>query len=242
LLGNAGNRSPWIAVREEPPGGNDMRRSLVILMLCALGLAPVLASENESKKGDAASATSHESDYFTFMETNDDVTFFVDSQIAMWHVEDAYFPVQFALGAVREKGKGGYKVMLGSFTLLTPDGKAYKPTSYDDIMKKYKKRQEDQNLVMSNPIKTQETFDTFELVSAPFYPETASRRMVTEGVELPVSTYARGLLYFPMPESGLEGVLTVMVETPKIDPPVAVKFRVPEKHHKDKDHDKKSGR
>ncbi len=46
------------------------------------------------------------------------------------------------------------------------------------------------------------------------------------------------------PGAGLEGVLTVMVETPKIDPPLAVKFRVPEKHHKDKkkNQDKESGR
>jgi len=216
-----------------------MKRSLTILMLCAVGLTQVLASEDESKQGDATSATSNESDYFTFMETNGDVTLFVDSQIAMWHVDDAYFPVQFALGAVREKGKGGYELMLGSFTLLTPDGRAYKPASYNDIMKKYKKRQEDQNLLTSNPIKTQETFDSFELVNAPFYPETAGRRMVTEGVELPVSTFTRGLLYFPMPESGLEGVLTVLLETPKIDPPLAVKFRVPERHHKDKNHDNK---
>ena len=37
-----------------------------------------------------------------------------------------------------------------------------------------------------------------------------------------------------MPEGGLDGVLTLLVETPKIDPPLAVKFRIPEKHEKGK--------
>ena len=214
-----------------------MRRSLLTLIFCALILAPVLASEHESEKGGAA--TSHESDYSTFMETNGDVTLFGDSQIAMWHVEDEYFPLQFALGAHRGIGKGGYKIMLMSFTLLTPDGEAYKPSSYDDIMKKYGKRQEDENLVRSNPIQTEETFDSFTLVHAPFYPETASPQMAREGFELLSAMYTRGLIYFPMPESGLEGVLRLVIETPKIDPPLMVKFRVPEKHdeHKNEKHD-----
>jgi hypothetical protein len=238
LAGDAGNGSRRIAAREEPIGGGDMRRPLIALMLCALFLAPILASQHEPEKGDAA--TSHESDYFTFMETNGGVTLFVDSEIAMWHVDDAYFPVQFALGALRAKGKDGVELMLGDFTLLTPDGKAYKPASYDDIMKKYKTRQEDNNLVLSDPIRTQETFDAFSLVTAAFYPETMSPRMKAEGVELPASTYTRDLLYFPMPEGGLGGVLTLVVETPQIDPPLMVKFRVPERHEKDKKHDKKS--
>jgi hypothetical protein len=65
-------------------------------------------------------------------------------------------------------------------------------------------------------------------VSSNFYPSSARRSLLIEQVMLPPHTYMEDVLYFPIPESGLNGVpLRLLFKVKAIEEPIQVVFEVP---------------
>jgi hypothetical protein len=208
------------------------------MVLVGFATAPVFAA----KERDSDTGTSHEHAYYTYMEEAGEVTVLVYSLPAHWRWEDDYFPLQVAVGA--RKGNKPLVLTLGDFQLLDPDGNDYLPASYDAITKEYPHLLADQQFLKRQPMTVGQMFNTYQRAGANFYPVSGGVMLRTSRIELPHFTWWMGTVYYPHPETGLDGILTLQVGDPSFDePPLEVRFKVPphkeHKDHKDKDHKKK---
>jgi hypothetical protein len=171
-------------------------------------------------------ATSEGYAYATYREISDRLTVLVDSYPAALHADDRYVPIVVAVGL----GGSGPSVTVTpeSFTLLDASGKQYPAASFDEIARDYPKRRFDDELLRIRPLVVGEQFNTSIRLPADFYPTQESSKIRMDRVELGPFTWFRTLLYFPRPEAGLHGVLTLTMAAEGIEPPLEVRFEVPE--------------
>ena len=205
-----------------------MRKILVVAVLFVLS-SPLLGQAHDE-------GTSNEFSYFTYREQAGNVTFMVDSYTAFYAAGQPYVPLHVAIAVFK-----GTKLDLSleSFSLLDAEGNRAYPASFGEIENDYKRLQQDKELMRMHPMNVGQQMSTLSQASSTFYPETASRRMATESVELPVGTWWQDTIYFPMP-SGLDGVMSMELRASGLEDPITVKFRVPQKGH-DKEKEKKKG-
>jgi hypothetical protein len=203
-------------------GGYAMKKIAILLLVLVASLVFGRAQDED---------TSKESAYSTYREQTGNVTFMVDSFIAFYSTGQEYMPLHVGLGVF--KGDT-LKMTLESWSLIDSVGNRSLPVPLKVIQTKYKRLQQDKNLLMQRPMNTGEEFSVLEQVSAAFYPVTQSPRMATGGVELPAGTWWQDTIYFEVPDEGLDGVLSMELDAQGLDKPITVAFRIPHKkeHHK----------
>jgi len=189
-----------------------------------LRLVPVVVGAAVLALGAAGPTTSEDYAYSTYRELGDRLTVLVDSYAAALHDDDPYIPLSVAVG-LSGPGKS-VLVTPESFTLLDQDGRAHNPASYQEIASNYPKRQFDALLMRSYPIVVGSQFSTSLRLAADFYPTMAGRGIRIDRVELGPFTWFHTVLYFPRPQAGLEGVLTLRISGGG-EPPIDVRFRIP---------------
>jgi hypothetical protein len=170
-------------------------------------------------------ATSERYAYSTYREVSGRVTLLADGYLAAFHGEDPYVPITVAVG-LANPGRA-VVVTPESFTLLDASGKEYPAASFEEIARRHPKRQFDGALLRSHPIVVGNQFSTSMMLDGNFYPAPAGERLRVDRVELGPFTWFFSLLYFPRPESGLDGVLTLRIAGGGIKAPVKVRFQVP---------------
>jgi hypothetical protein len=171
-------------------------------------------------------ATSEGYAYATYREVSDRLTLLVDSYPTAVHVDDPYVPIAVAVGL---SGPGAsIHVAPGSFTLLDEKGRTYGAVPYEEIAKNYPKLQFDVSLMRSHPMVVGSQFDVSLPIYAEFYPVLAGRELRAERVELGPFTWFGTMLYFPRPEGEFHGVLTLRLGAEGAEPPVSVRFRIPD--------------
>ena len=215
------------------------RKSVISLgLLLMLTAMPVIAADEQKDGKKKDSGTSHEVDYYTFMEQSNGVTIMVYSYLAHWRWDDKYFPIYFAVGV--EHRKENMILTLGDFVVIDAGGDYYTPATYKTILAEYPRLPADKNFLRQRPMNVGNHFEIYSLLSSNFYPVDGGPRLRTNTVSLPSFTWYHDTIYFPHPQAGLEGILTFRVEDPSISSPIEVRFKVPpEKEHKDhgeKDH------
>ena len=159
-----------------------------------------------------AAAIPHTSDrfgYSTFREDAGRVTVLADGFPASIAPKTGYFPVPIAVALT----KPGRHIVFTpeSFTLIDADGHAVPAAGFNEITSKYARQNFDRSLVKVRPIAVPETISGLLQVPSRFYPPVNGGTRTPE-VELATSTWFRDILYFPVPPSGLHGVLTLRVE------------------------------
>ena len=85
-----------------------------------------------------------------------------------------------------------------------------------------------------NPLQTGDDFSLSHLVASNFYPNEPGAFYTVANLDR--DTYLRDILFFPQPEGGLSGILTLQFLTPGMDKPVEVKFEIPKdpkEHHEE---------
>ncbi len=170
-------------------------------------------------------ATSEGYAYATYRGMTDRLTLLVDSYPAAMHVRDRYIPLAVAVGL---SGPGSSVLVTPeSFTLLDENGKTYHAVPFAEIVQNYPKRQFDASLLRSRPMVVGNQFATSLRVQANFYPTLAGRGLRIDRIELGPFTWFHTLLYFPRPEGGLHGVLTLRIGGEGLESPVDVRFQVP---------------
>ena len=102
--------------------------------------------------------------------------------------------------------------------------RSYAAASYREVVEGYPKLLFDDSYVAGRPITSQQ-FVLSRRLPSNFYPPGTGRRV--ERVHLDAYTWFRDVLYFPHPESGLGGVLTLRLFGGGIEPPMEVRFRIP---------------
>jgi hypothetical protein len=168
-------------------------------------------------------ATSKSLSFATFKEEAGRVTVIVGSQLTGHYGQSPYAPLQIAVGAY---GDGPTLVVTpASFALIDARGVVYPMAPYPEVR--------DAEVILfvkqldrAVPLVTGDSFLGRARVSSIFYPQSGAPAG-KERVELTHRTYFKDTIYFPRPENGWTGVLTLQFVARGLDEPIRVRFTVP---------------
>jgi len=217
-----------------------------LLVTALAGAAPAAPAPAPEPK------TSPEFSGYTYMEKSGEYTVLVYSWLASYRRTEAFIPLVVAVGRVDEKHKKGETAaekkaaratvtfQLGDFKLTDSKGKSYAPATLEQIQKEYKFLLSDKDMLSEEPMSTGNLFNESGFMDAVFYPVDGGGRFATGAIELETWSYLETTLYFPRPEAGLDGVMTLTLGSEAITPPIRVKFKLPEPHEKKEKKEKSS--
>ena len=139
--------------------------------------------------------------------------------------KERYFPL---FVQVLNKSKMSFEITRESFTLEDSLGNQYSMVPPRELAENYARVDLDKRLFRQNRQFTTNGLELFTYVQSNFYPSSASRSILIDHVSLPPRTFMEDALYFPIPESGLNGVpLRLLFKVKGLDEPIQVVFEVP---------------
>jgi hypothetical protein len=139
--------------------------------------------------------------------------------------KEPYFPL---FVQVANKSKETFTVTRESFTLEDSLGRQYSMAPAADVEAAYRRLDLDRSLFRQNRSFTATGVGIYTYVQSNFFPSSARRALLVDHVSLPPKTYMEDVLYFPIPESGLNGVpLRLLFKVKEIAEPIVVTFEVP---------------
>ncbi|ANM31567.1 hypothetical protein ABI59_21380 [Acidobacteria bacterium Mor1] len=184
-----------------------------------VGLALLLAGLPASAQG----ALSEEIALDTYRDGSERLTVVLGSYPASRHELDAFIPIPVAIGL---EDSPAITLSPENFVLVDPDGVEYPAAGFGEIRNQYRKAAYDRSLLRLRPLVTGPGFARKLRLPSNFYP-ARSDGMRFDDVELSRQTWIADVLYFPMPDGGLNGPLTLRVAGKGIASPVEVRFEVP---------------
>jgi hypothetical protein len=139
--------------------------------------------------------------------------------------KEPYFPL---FVEVANKSKETFDISRESFTLEDSLGRRYAVAPSVEVSEKYRRVDLDRRLFQQNRSITSTYVGLFTYITSDFYPSSARRDIRVDQVGLPPRAYMEDVLYFPIPESGLNGVpLRLMFKVKSLEEPIQVVFEVP---------------
>lgn len=139
--------------------------------------------------------------------------------------KEAYFPVFVQVG---NKSKATFSITREAFTLEDPLGRHYSIAPAREVSENYGRLDLDRRLFGQNRQFTAAGVGLMNYIPSDFYPSSARRSLIIEQVSLPPHAYMEDVIYFPIPESGLNGVpLRLLFKVKEIEEPIQVVFEVP---------------
>jgi hypothetical protein len=172
--------------------------------------------------------TSKRLDPYTYCERREDVTVVLSSRLAFTADDEAHLPIQIAVGV------SGYDTKLtvsrASFVLIDSSGGVHPMAPFKEV---------DQGLILGvrkveerAPLGAGNAFLDLAEVHSNFYPVGAASG--SGRVELRRRNHFKDILYFPRPETGTDGVLTMQFVAKGLAEPIQVRFRLSPEHGKEK--------
>ncbi len=138
---------------------------------------------------------------------------------------EPYFPV-FVL--VANKSRETLTLTRESFMLEDPLGRQYAMAPAREVQEKYHRIDLDRQMFRRNASMTGTYVGIYTRMSSAFYPSSARRSVQINAVTLPPKTYMEDVLYYPIPESGLNDVpLRLVFSVKELPEPIPVVFSVP---------------
>jgi hypothetical protein len=139
--------------------------------------------------------------------------------------EEPYFPL---FVQIANKSKLTFDISRESFTLEDSLGRQYGTAPPMEVASKYRRIDLDRRLFNRNRSITSTYIGLFTRISSNFFPSSARRSLVISQVSLPPRAYMEDVLYFPIPETGLNGVpLRLLFRVRGLEEPIQVVFEVP---------------
>lgn len=203
-----------------------MKRLLIAVAVIGLVVSPAPAKTKNDE------GLSKDFSIGEYKESGDHVDVLVNTVVTSTHDGDAYIPLHIGVGVRQHPSP--LVITRETFVLSDDTGKSYPMASKDEIMNDYGKITQDVALIKRMPlvIANLYTGETPRVLN--FYPYIGPGPG-TDGGELPPFSWFQTLIYFPMPEAGLDGILKLTMKCEGLDEPIVVTFKVPLKHrHKDK--------
>lgn len=186
--------------------------SLAVVVLAAAVAAPSWAADRR---------TSDRFSFSTYKEETNAYVALVDGYPASLRADQAYLPVPIALGL-----RGGIPRLVltsESFELIDSRGKVYPLAGYGEVTSGYDMLSFDRSLVRTRPLVAGLKFATSHRVSSRFFP-VPGRDVRIDHLELAPFTWFSDVLYFPKPDAGIGGVLTLRIKGQGLDAPIEVRF------------------
>ena len=138
---------------------------------------------------------------------------------------ESYFPL---FVQVANKTKGTFEITRESFTLEDPLGKQYSMAPARELAEHYPRLDLDRRLFAQNRQFTLTGVGLYTYVQSAFYPSSSGRALLIDQVSLPPQSYMEDVVYFPIPESGLNGVpLRLLFKVKGLEEAIEVVFEVP---------------
>ena len=129
---------------------------------------------------------------------------------------------------VTNRSKKTFEITRESFTLEDPLGNQYSIVPARELAENYPRLELDRRLFRQNRQFTALGVGLSTYVESGFYPVAGSRSLLIDRVSLPPQTYMEDVLYFPIPQSGLNGVpLRLLFKVSGLEDPILVVFEVP---------------
>ena len=139
--------------------------------------------------------------------------------------KEAYFPLYVQ---VANKSKVTFTITREAFTLEDPLGRQYSIAPAREVAENYGRLDLDRRLFVQNRQFTANGVGLMNYIPSDFYPSSARRSLLIEQLTLPPHAYMEDVIYFPIPESGLNGQpLRLLFKVKEIEEPIQVVFEVP---------------
>jgi len=129
---------------------------------------------------------------------------------------------------VINKSKGTFEVTRESFLLEDRLGKQYGVAPAAEVADAYPRLDIDRRIFTQNRSITLTYVSLYTYITSDFFPSSARRSLLVDHVSMPPRSYMEDVLYFPVPESGLNDVpLRLLFQVPGLADPIQVVFEVP---------------
>jgi hypothetical protein len=136
-----------------------------------------------------------------------------------------YFPL---FVQVANRSKMTFNITRESFTLEDTLGNQYSIVPARELSGNYPRIDLDRRLFRQNQQFTAGGVGLFTYIPSSLYPSSASRSLLIEQITLPPQSFMEDVLYFPIPQSGLNGVpLRLLFKVKGLEDPIQVVFEVP---------------
>ena len=165
--------------------------------------------------------TSERFSFSTYKEETSAYVALVDGYPASLRGDARYVPVPIAFGL-----RGGIPNLVldsESFELIDSGGTVYPLAGYGEVTSGYDMMSFDRALLEKRPLVAGLKFATSHRVTSRFFP-APGRDLRVGRVELGPYTWFSDLLYFPRPEAGLDGVLTLRIKGRGLTTPIEIRF------------------
>ena len=139
--------------------------------------------------------------------------------------DEPYVPI---FVQVSNKAKIGFEITRESFTLEDSLGRRYALAPSREVSENYRRLDIDRRLFRRNMQFTATGVSLMTYISSDFFPSSTRRSLLVDHLSLPPRTYMEDVLYFPIPEAGLNGVpLRLSFKVKEIEEAIQVVFEVP---------------
>ena len=162
---------------------------------------------------------------YNYKEQGTIASMVVGVEAARFIRNERYFPL---FVQVANRSKAIFAITRESFTLEDSLGNQYSIVPARELVENYPRLDVDLRRFKDNTQFTANGVGLFTFIQSAFYPSLRGRALLIEQVSLPPQTYMEDVLYFPIPESGLNGVpLRLLFRVKGLDDPILVVFEVP---------------
>ena len=162
---------------------------------------------------------------FNYKEEGTVARMVVGVEAARFIRSEHYFPL---LVQVTNRSKMTFEITRESFTLEDPLGNQYSIVPARELSENYPRLELDRRLFRQNRQFTAIGVGLYTYVESGFYPVSGPRSLLIDKVSLPPQAYMEDVLYFPVPQSGLNGVpLRLLFKVSGLEDPIQVVFEVP---------------
>jgi len=195
--------------------------AIVTALLCGSLSGRVTAERNPNVVG----AFSEKLSPFNYKEEGSLVGMVVGVEAARFIRKEPFVPL---FVQVANKSKVTLQISRESFVLEDSLGRQYPMADAREVSEKYRRLDIDRTLFRQNRSFTATGVSLYTYVRSDFFPSGARQSLLIQQVTLPPVTYMEDVLYFPIPETGLNGVpLRLLLKVKALPEPVFVVFEVP---------------
>jgi len=202
---------------------NAPRRLLAAaLLLTATGL---LACVGLQRNPNVAGTYSDKLSPYNYREDGSLVSMVVGVDAARFVRSEPFVPL---FVQVINKSKQTFEVTRESFLLEDRLGKQYGVAPAAEVADSYPRLDVDRRLFLQNRSITLTYVSLYTYITSEFFPSSSRRTLLIDRVSLPPHSYMEDVLYFPIPDSGLNDVpLRLLFQVPGLSDPIQVVFAVP---------------
>ena len=189
---------------------------LAVLMTLAAGCA-------SAPNPNIVSPLSRKLSTFNYKDEGSLLLIVVGTEAAQYNVNEKYFPLFITMA---NKQAATLHITRESFSFEDSLGRRYSPLPVEIIQAEYHRGEFDRKLFRENYAFTATSVERYTPIPSNFYP-SVTRGIVHDDIQLPRFGYLNDVLYFPVPEQGVQGgPFRLSFKTPELEEGVVVTFNI----------------